>query len=153
VNNDFWLQDSFLETHNAPTTDDVSEELHLSACLPVPRIVGEHPSYQFEVGDCVAVVSNDTDPFWLAEVNDVQDEEIHFTYFVHTPFSKKVNQRMKWILDANSTGSCDTLDVLVRFKERCQLFTKTKLLKGSARSKIVQAVETYNDKLVSPYFK
>jgi hypothetical protein len=59
---------------------------------PAPRntepdleyVLSEHPTYDFQVG-VVALVSRDSDPFWLAEISAVGEENLDLIYWHHSP--------------------------------------------------------------------
>jgi hypothetical protein len=63
---------------------------------PAPRnaepdlvyVLSEHPTYNFQVGDLVALVLGDSNPFWLAEISAVGKENLDLIYWNHS--SRKV---------------------------------------------------------------
>jgi hypothetical protein len=42
-------------------------------------------TYDFQVGDLVALVSGDSDPFWLAEISAIGEENLDLIYWHHAP--------------------------------------------------------------------
>ncbi len=131
---DFWLQDHFAEAVE-------NEELPIipqnSIIIPdLVHVESEHPTYDFQVGDLVALVSGDEDPFWLAKVKKVKQDTLSVTYYHHGPLIS--GKRLIWNAH-NSKGTCGLLDVYCRFKREEQLFTKGKTIKKQALKKISQA--------------
>jgi hypothetical protein len=53
------------------------------------HVTTEHPIYDFQVGNLVALVSRDTDPFWLAQVTKVHENSLEVVYFYHRPLKSK----------------------------------------------------------------
>jgi hypothetical protein len=49
------------------------------------HVTSEHLTYDFQVGNLVALVSGDTDPFWLAQVTKVHEDSLEVVYFHHSP--------------------------------------------------------------------
>jgi hypothetical protein len=47
----------------------------------IPYVPIGHPTYDFQVGDLVALVSGDSDPFWLAEISAVSEENLDLIYW------------------------------------------------------------------------
>jgi hypothetical protein len=89
------------------------------------HVTSKHLTYNFQVGNLVALVSRDTDPFWLAYVRKVLEDSLTVTYFHHSPF--KSGQKLVW-KPHNSNGTCRKYAVYVRFKGKEQLFTKGKTI-------------------------
>ena len=106
------------------------------------RVVGEHPVSTFQVGDFVIVLSTDRDPFWVAQVTNTDEEQAHFRYYHYKLGSK---QQKIWY-EHDSNGSCGFLDVLARFKNENELFTKSKIIRKQAQNKINQALALYTGK-------
>jgi hypothetical protein len=52
------------------------KQAHENAEPNLVHVFSEHPTYDFQVGDLVALVSGDSDPFWLAEINAVSEENL-----------------------------------------------------------------------------
>jgi hypothetical protein len=60
---------------------------------PAPRnaepdlvhIFSEHTTYDFQVGDLVALVSGDSNPFWLAKISAMGEENLDLIYWHHGP--------------------------------------------------------------------
>jgi hypothetical protein len=46
--------------------------------------VGEHPKYSFSKDEIVVVLADNQDRFWIAQVTDMDDEEISLRYFHFT---------------------------------------------------------------------
>jgi hypothetical protein len=114
------------------------------------HVTSEHPTYDFQVGNLVALVSRDTDPFWLAQITKVHKDSLKVVYFHHSPL--KSGQRLVW-KPHNSNGTCGKYDVYVRFKGEKQLFTKRKTILKKALKKIAQACLTYNGLEIPETFK
>jgi hypothetical protein len=49
-------------------------------------VTSEHPTYDFQIGNLVAMVSGDQDPFWLAHITKVDEDSLEVVYFHHGPF-------------------------------------------------------------------
>jgi hypothetical protein len=49
------------------------------------HITSEYPTYDFQVGNLVALVSEDPDPFWLAHITKILDDSLKVAYFHHGP--------------------------------------------------------------------
>jgi hypothetical protein len=98
----------------------------------------------------VALVSRDTDPFWLAQVTKVHEDSLEVVYFHHSPL--KSGQSLVW-KPHNSNRTCGKYDVYVRFKGEEQLFTKGKTILKKALKKIAQACLTYNSLEIPETFK
>jgi hypothetical protein len=43
------------------------------------HVISEHPTYDFQVGNLVALVSRDQDPFWLAHITEVHKDSLIFS--------------------------------------------------------------------------
>lgn len=112
-------------------------------------MVGEHPDKTFEIGDHVVVLADDSDPFWIALVTEVQATELTLQYYHH---SKPSKQKMVWKIH-ESTGTIGILDVLVRFPIKKDLFTKRGIICKPAHKKISQACMTYAKIVISPSFQ
>jgi hypothetical protein len=121
-----------------------------SPIVDMIQVISEHPTYDFQVGNLVALVSNDSDPFWLAEVTTVKEDSLEVIYYHHGPI--RSGRKLVW-KKHTSEGTCGKYDVYVRFKSDNQLFTKTKTIRKKALQKISQACLTYNDITVADTFK
>ena len=130
-----------MEYHAPEDNSQLPEMIH---------IISEHPTYAFQQGDLVALVSSDTDPFWLAEVKEVSEESLEVHYFHHGPH--KPGKKLVWKRHI-SEGTCRLYDVYVRFKTEDQLFTKRRTILKKAFKKISQACLTYNGIEVPDTFK
>jgi hypothetical protein len=51
------------------------------------HVTSEHPTYDFQVGNLFALVSGDTDPFWLACITKALKDSLKVAYFHHSPFN------------------------------------------------------------------
>jgi hypothetical protein len=125
---------------------------------PAPRnaepdlvhVLSEHPTYDVQVGDLVVLVVGDSDPFWLAEISAVGEENLDLIYWHHSP--RKAGKRLIW-KKHHINGACRKCDVYVRFKTKELLFTKSNSTLKTALKKIVQACLTYNEIIVPDTFK
>lgn len=113
-------------------------------------VTSEHPTYDFQQGDLVALVSGDSDPFWLAEVTELSENSLNLRYFHHGP--RKPGKKLVW-KKHHSEGTCGLYDVYARFKSEELLFTKGKTILKKALKKISQACLTYNGIEVPDTFK
>jgi hypothetical protein len=84
------------------------------------------------VGDLVALVSADQDPFWLARVKKIKEDSLSVTYYHHG--SQISRKRLVWKAH-NSKGTCGKFDVYFRFKTEEQLFTQGKTILKQALKK------------------
>lgn len=114
------------------------------------HVLGEHPTYEFNIGEIIAVVSSDNDPFWLAQITEINDEGLVFQYFHHN--TPKQGSKMNWKLH-NTNGFCGITDVYTRFKLLTDIFTKSNSIRTAALRKISQACMKYNAQLVPDNFK
>jgi hypothetical protein len=145
---DFWLIDHFVEA-----TGNLEVENFTETSTPIVDLVhvnSEHPTYDFQVEDLVALVSGDQDPFWLATVKKVKNDSLSVAYYHHGLHIS--GKRLVWKAH-HSKGTCGKFDVYVRFKSEEQLFTKGKTIKKQALKKIAQACLTYNGLEVPETFK
>ena len=113
-------------------------------------MISEHPSYDFEKDDYIIVVSADCDPFWLAKVTEITNEQLSFKYFHHN--TPKNGNKMTWKLH-HTSGNCGILDVYIKFKSEFDLFTKSKSIRTTALRKITQSCLKYNGQVVPDGFK
>ena len=146
----YWLENNLIG-HFITMNDDSEEECKISYHLffyfnlvvtQSIRVIGEHPASTFKVGDFVIVLSTDKDPFWVAQVTNSDEEHIYFRYYHYKLNSK---QQKIWC-EHDSHGSCGFLDVLTRFKNESELFTKSKIIRKQAQNKINQALALYTGK-------
>lgn len=144
---DFWLKEHFRE---ASIEVEPEEQAHGNAEPDLVHVFSEHPTYDFQVGDLVALVSGDSDPFWLAEISAVSEENLDLIYWHHGPH--KPGKRLIW-KKHHTNGACGKYDVYVRFKTKELLFTKSNSILKTALKKIVQACLTYNEIIVPDTFK
>jgi hypothetical protein len=98
----------------------------------------------------VALVSGDSDPYWLAEISAVSEENLYLIYWHHSPH--KPGKRLIW-KKHHTNGAYRKYDVYVRFKTKELLFTKSNSILKIALKKIVQACLTYNEIIVLDTFK
>lgn len=142
----YWLENN-LNTHSIFMNDESNEEgsmiifcfnfnLEVSSSI---RVVGEHPASTFTIGDFVIVLATDNDPFWVAQVTETKEDCVYFNYYHYKIGSK---QQKIWY-EHESNGSCGFLDVLVRFRNESELFTKNKTIRKQAQNKISQALAVY----------
>jgi hypothetical protein len=75
--------------------------------IDLVHVTSEHPTYDFQVGDLVAWVSTNQDPFWLARVKKIKEDSLSVTYYHHGSQIWKAH---------NSKGTCGKFDVYFRFK-------------------------------------
>jgi hypothetical protein len=118
---DPWLdfQESFMNIKSSEIFENLNQELDMI------HVTSEHPTYDFQVGNLVALVSRDSDPFWLATVTKVYEETLEVAYFHHGPF--KPGKKLIW-KPHHSNRTCGRYDVYIRFKGEQQLFTKGKTI-------------------------
>jgi hypothetical protein len=145
---DFWLEDHFAEAQRDPEVEDFVQTS--TPVIDLVHVTSEHPTYDFQVGDLVALVSADQDPFWLARVKKIKEDSLSVTYYHHGP--QISGKRLVWKAH-NSKGTCGKFDVYFRFKTEEQLFTKGKTILKQALKKIAQACLTYNGLEVPETFK
>jgi hypothetical protein len=100
------------------------------------HVTFKHPTYDFQIGNLVAVVSGDQDLFWLAHVTKVDENSLEVVYFYHGPF--RSGKKLVW-KPHNSNETYGKYDVYVRFKGEEQLFTKKKTILKKTLKKIAQA--------------
>jgi hypothetical protein len=72
------------------------------------HVFSEHPTYDFQVGNLMALVSGDSDPFWLAEISVVSEENLDLIY--HSPH--KPGKRLIW-KKHHTNGACRKYDMYV----------------------------------------
>jgi hypothetical protein len=113
-------------------------------------VTSEHPTYDFQIRNLVVMMSEDQDPFWLAQVMKVDKNSLEVVYFHHSPF--RSGKKLVW-KPHNSNGTCGKYDVYIRFKGEEQLFTKEKTILKKALKKIAQACLTYNNLEIPETFK
>jgi hypothetical protein len=96
------LQHLFEENESAlVANEDLSME---DLSLPPLKVIGEHPTYEFSIGDFIAVPAS-KEPFWLAIITAINESSLDFTYYHHSPPPKaSENTKMKWT-PHSSTGS------------------------------------------------
>jgi hypothetical protein len=58
------------------------------------HVLSEHPTYDFQVGDLVALVSGDSDLFWLAKISAIGEENLDLIYWHHSP--RKAGKKLIW---------------------------------------------------------
>jgi hypothetical protein len=146
---DLWLEEHFQEmSMNVESNDFIFENLYQEP--DIIHITSKHPTYDFQIGNLVAVVSGDQDPFWLACITKVDEDSLEVVYFHHSPF--KTGKKLVW-KPHNSNGTCGKYDVYVRFKGEEQLFTKGKTILKKALKKIARACLTYNRLEIPETFK
>jgi hypothetical protein len=61
---DFWLENHFAEAQRDPEVEDFVQTS--TPIIDLVHVISEHPTYNFQVGGLVALVSANQDPFWLA---------------------------------------------------------------------------------------
>jgi hypothetical protein len=66
---DFWLENHSAEAQRDPEVEDFVQTS--TPVIDLFHVTSEHPTYDFQVGDLVALVSADQDPFWLARVKKI----------------------------------------------------------------------------------
>lgn len=143
---DIWLEEHFEEaTRESENFPEISEQVP-----SIVNVLSEHPVYDFQEGDLVALVAGDEDPFWLAEITAVHEESLSVTYFHHS--SLKPGKKLIW-KKHHSHRTCGVYDVYAHFQTKEQLFTKTNILRKKAWKKISQACLTYNEIEVPDSFK
>jgi hypothetical protein len=135
---DPWLEEHFQESFMNVESSEIFENLNQE--LDMIHVTSEHPTYDFQVGNLVALVSGDSDPFWLAMVTKVYEETLEVAYFHHGPL--KPGKKLIW-KPHHSNRTCGRYDVYIRFKGK-QLFTKGKTILKKALKKIAQACLNYN---------
>jgi hypothetical protein len=62
---DFWLTDHFAEAMGNVEVENFTQTS--TSIVDLVHINSEHPTYNFQVENLVALVSGDQDPFWLPE--------------------------------------------------------------------------------------
>jgi hypothetical protein len=142
---DFWFEDHFAEAQRDPEVEDFVQTS--TPVIDLVHVTSELPTYDFQVGDLVALVSANQDPSWLARVKKIKEDSLSVTYYHHGPHMSK--KRLVWKAH-NSKGTCSKFD---RFKTEKQLFTKCKTILKQALKKIAQACLTYNGLEVPETFK
>jgi hypothetical protein len=145
---DFWLEDHFTEAQRDPEVEDFVQTS--TPIIDLVHVTSKHPTYDFQVGDLVALVSANQDPFWLAWVKKIKEDSLSMTYYHHG--SQISGKRLVWKAH-NSKGTCGKFDVYFRFKTEEQLFTKGKTILKQALKKTAQACLTYNGLEVPETFK
>jgi hypothetical protein len=93
----------------------------------------------------VALVSGDSDPFWLAEISVVSEKNLDLIYWHYGPY--KPGKKLIW-KKHHTNGACRIYNVYVRFKTKELLFTKSNSILKTVLKKIVQACLTYNEIIV-----
>jgi hypothetical protein len=83
------------------------------------------------VGDLMALVSANQDPFWLAWVKKIKKDSLSMTYYHHGP--QISGKKLVW--KAHNYGK---FNVYFRFKTKEQLSTKGKTILKQALKKIAQ---------------
>jgi hypothetical protein len=136
---DFWLEDHFAEAQQDPKVEDFTQTS--TPVVDLVHVTSKHPTYDFQVGDLVALVSADQDPFWLAQVKKVKEDSLTVTYYHHGP---QISGKMLVWKAHSSKGNCGKFDAYFRFKTEEQHFTKGKTILKQALKKIAQACLTYN---------
>jgi hypothetical protein len=86
------------------------------------HILSEHPTYDFQVGDLVSLVLGDSDPFWLAEISVMGEENLDLIYWYHGPL--KAGKKLIW-KKHHINRAYRRYNVYVRFKTKELLFTKS----------------------------
>jgi hypothetical protein len=51
------------------------------------HVFSQHPIYDFQVGELVALVSGNSDPFWLAEISMLSEENLDLIYGISSNLS------------------------------------------------------------------
>lgn len=148
---DVWLREHLTEIAN---TETLENELGVGQETPETQsrihVAGEHPTYEFNIGEIIVVVSSDIDPFWMAQVTEVTEEQLKFQYYNHN--TPKEGKKMTWHLD-DTEGACGITDVYMRFKSTSEIFTKTNSIRTTALKRIRQACMKYNALEVPDDFK
>jgi hypothetical protein len=103
---DPWLEEHFQEAFMNVESSEIFENLNQE--LDMIHVTSEHPTYDFQVGNLVALVSRDSDPFWLATVTKVYEETLEVAYFHHGPL--KLGKKLIW-KPHHSNGTCGRYDV------------------------------------------
>jgi hypothetical protein len=147
---DFWLEDYFAKAQQDPEVEDFVQTY--TPIIDVVHVTSEYPTYDRQVGDLVALVSANQDPFWLARVKKIKENSLSMTYYHHGP--QISGKTLVWKAH-NSKGTCGKFDVYVyfRFNTEEQLFTKGKTILRQALKKIAQACLIYNGLEVPETFK
>lgn len=147
---DYWLSEHFREVA-VMDVEDLLETRDLDS-IPIHQIhvLEEHPHYSFEIGNIVAVVSSDADPFWLAQVTAVHETTIDFTYYHHNKPTR--GNKMIWKLHS-TTGSCGVTDVYTKWRQNSEIFTKNNNIRKQALKKISNACLKYNNTTVPDGFQ
>jgi hypothetical protein len=78
---DSWLEDYFTEAQQDPEVEDFVQTS--TPIIDLVHVTSEHPTYDFQVRDLVALVSADQDPFWLARVKKIKEDSLSVTYYHH----------------------------------------------------------------------
>jgi hypothetical protein len=82
---DLWLEEHFQETSmNVESNDFIFENPYQE--LDIIHVTSKHPTYDFQIGNLVAVESGGQDPFWLAHITKVDEDSLKVVYFHHSPF-------------------------------------------------------------------
>jgi hypothetical protein len=81
---DPWLEEHFQESFM--NVENLNQELNMI------HVTSEHPTYDFQVGNLVALV--DSDPFWLATITEVYEETLKVAYFHHGAL--KLGKKLIW---------------------------------------------------------
>jgi hypothetical protein len=89
---DFWLEDHFTEAQWDPEVEDFVQTS--TPVIDLVHVTSEHPTYDSQVGDLVALVSADQDPFWLAQVKKIKEDSLSVTYYHHG--SQISRKRLVW---------------------------------------------------------
>jgi hypothetical protein len=76
---DFWLEDHFTAQRDPEVEDFVQTS---TPVIDLVHVTSEHPTYDFQVGDLVALVSANQDPFWLAQVKKIKEDSLSVTYYI-----------------------------------------------------------------------
>jgi hypothetical protein len=145
---DFWLEDHFAEAQRDPEMKDFVQTS--TPIIDLVHVTSEHPTCDFQVGESVALVSANQDPFWLARVKKIKEDSLSVIYDHHG--SQISRKRLVWKA-YNSKDTCGKFDVYFRFKTEEQLFTKSKTILKQALKKIAQACLTCNGLEVPETFK
>ena len=114
-------------------------EVEADSLRPI-RVTSEHPTYDFNIDDIVAVPGKGADPFWLATITSIKEEKLHLQFYDH---NKPTGENSMIWRKHHSVEYTGRMDVLVSFRTDTQLFTKTGVIRKRALTKINAAYRLY----------
>jgi hypothetical protein len=109
------------------------KQAHRNTEPDLVHVFSEHPIYDFQVGDLMALVSGDSDPFWLAEISTVSEENLDL--LVSRPH--KPRKRLIWTKH-HTNGACRKYELYVPIQNQGIDITKSNSILKIALKKIVQ---------------